>query len=80
MLFLALSVANAQFPKELLPETSFSIVDETSDGYSMQGSYKVVQNSDQSDLYGLRDATVHFKTTITVPGGLKEFDYYSSYI
>ena len=46
----------------------------------MQGSYKVVQNSDNSDFYGLRDATVHFKSTLKVPGGLKDFAFYSAYI
>ena len=46
----------------------------------MQATYKIIQNTDSSDLYGPRDATVHLTSTLKVPGGLKNFAFYSTYV
>ena len=76
------TVSQAAYPMELIPKTEFTVSGqgEESAGYSMTGSYTVVQNSEAHETHGIRDATIHFQSTLTVPAALADWSFYSAFV
>ena len=76
------ALAQTTYPHELLPQTDFTVAGQGEDGagYSLTVSYTVVQNSEAHESYGVRDATVLFQTTLTVPTALADWSFYSAFV
>ena len=46
----------------------------------MTGSYTVIQNSEAHETLGIRDATIQFQSTLTIPAALTDWSFYSAFV